>query len=108
MSRMINGYTIRSAKNKILIEFPSTSGALYAGVVYFLILSSSIPISSGLSKRLWLVEVLPKSHNFHKPSDPNKRFSAFKSLHDATHNDKQISQSEKIKFKSDQKSKTII
>ena len=57
-----------------------TSGALYAGVVYFLILSSSIPISSGLSKHLWLVDVLPKSHNFQAPSDPSKTFSTLRSL----------------------------
>ena len=57
------------------IVFHSTSEALYAGVVYFLILSSSMPISSGFSKCLWLVEVLPK--NFHNPLWPNRRFSAF-------------------------------
>lgn len=57
-----------------------TSGALYAGVVCFRMISSSIPISSGLSKHLWFVDVLPKSHNFHAPSNPRRTFSAFRSL----------------------------
>uniref|UniRef100_A0A2P2KED7 Uncharacterized protein n=1 Tax=Rhizophora mucronata TaxID=61149 RepID=A0A2P2KED7_RHIMU len=43
-------------------------------------LSSSMPISSGFSKRLWLIEVLPKSHSFHNLSGPSRTFSAFKSL----------------------------
>ena len=61
-------------------EIQQTSGALYAGVVCFLIMSSSTPISAGFSNRLWFVEILPKSQSFQRPSLPKSKFSAFKSL----------------------------